>query len=72
MTNITQKDYNSISIYRLKNKNFALKELLQACLPLVMYKIYMCKNKGESTAYYQALYNKICRELNIKCESKNK
>lgn len=72
MTKITQNDYAGISIYRLKNKNFALKELLQACLPLVMDKVDMCKNECKSTAYYQALHNKICRELNIKDVSKKR
>lgn len=65
MTKITHKDYNNIAIYRLKEKIFLLKGLLQECIGFVDDAL-----EGEldedAENYFLDLRKRINKELNIK------
>ena len=65
MENMKQKNFEAIKIYRLKEKIFNLKGLLDECLFIVNDACEAATEEDE-VLFYEDLANKISKELNIK------
>lgn len=65
MENMKQKNFEAITIYRLKEKIFNLKGLLAECLSIVNDACEAATEEDE-VLFYEDLSNKISKELNIK------
>lgn len=65
MAKVTQKNYEAITIYRLKEKIFNLKGLLTECL-FIVNDACQAATEEDEILFYEELSNKISKELNIK------
>lgn len=69
MAKVTQKNYEAITIYRLKEKIFKLKSLLSYCVDTLEDALEEATEEDE-VLFYKDLLNDIYQELNTKRKNK--
>lgn len=69
MAKVTQKNYEAITIYRLKEKIFKLKGLLSNCVDMLEAALEM-STEEDKALFYKDLLDDIYQELNTKRKNK--